>query len=60
VAGATLIGMIVALASGALTLKQARMMVHDGVSLADGGGWAALFFVSFLVHLSAVAYVLSS
>ena len=40
-------------------LRHSRQMMFEGVSLQDGGGWAALVMVEFTVALAALAFALS-
>jgi hypothetical protein len=51
--------MAIALLSGVFTLRQARLMMHDSVSIEDGGGWTAIFLSTFTLHFAALAYLLS-
>ena len=53
-----LLALPICLASGYALLFHARQMMHEGVSLEDGGGWTAVVTGEFLVHVSALAVVL--
>ena len=55
----TLIATLVASGCAYGMLRHSRQMLFDGVSLSDGGGWAALVMVEFTVALGALAVALS-
>lgn len=40
-------------------LRHSRQMMFEGISLSDGGGWAALVTVEFTAALAAIAVALS-
>jgi hypothetical protein len=54
----TLVAMIVAALSGWALIHHSRVMLHNGITAAEGGGWTALILVEFMVHGIAVSCVL--
>jgi hypothetical protein len=54
-----LLATLVAAGSAYAMLRHSRQMMFEGVSLQDGGGWAALVMVEFTVALAALAFALS-
>ena len=53
-----LVAMLVAVTGGYAMIRHARQMLHEGISLEDGGGWTALVLTEFLVAMSGVAVAL--
>ena len=49
-----LIALLVAALGGYSMIRHVRQMLHEGISLEDGGGWTALFLTEFLVTMSAL------
>jgi hypothetical protein len=50
--------MLVAVVVGRSMVRHARRMLHEGISLEDGGGWTAVVLVEFVVAMGAVAVAL--
>ena len=59
VAHHALIATLVAAGCAYAMLRHSRQMLFEGVSLSNGGGWAALVMVEFTVALAALAVALS-
>ena len=55
----TLIATLVAAACAYGMLRHSRQMMFEGISLTDGGGWAALVMAEFTVALGALGVALS-
>ena len=49
---------LVAAGCGYAMLRHARQMMFEGVTLSDGGGYAALVMVEFTAALAAIAVAL--
>ena len=54
-----LIAALVAAACGYAVVRQGRMMMNEGVSIEDGGGWAALLITEVCCCFAAVAVALA-
>lgn len=54
----TLIALLVAATAAYSMVHHARVMLHEGVALEEGGGWTAVFLAEFMVALGAVAAAL--
>jgi hypothetical protein len=55
-------GLICTLVAGGCAwamLRHSRQMLFEGVSMSDGGGWAALVIAEFTASLAAIAVALS-
>lgn len=55
----TLFATLVASGCAYAMLRHARQMMFDGISLSDGGGWAALVMVEFTIALGALGVALA-
>jgi hypothetical protein len=49
----SLLAALVCALSGWLVVRHGRQMLRDEITLADGGGWTALFLAEFVVSLAA-------
>ena len=56
---AALAATLVALLFGWLTVRHCRQLMHEGVELADGGGYAALIMLEFVACMAAVGVALN-
>ncbi len=57
--GVALVAMLVAVISGYGAIRHGRMMLHQGIELADGGGWTAIFLVELTACFAAVGVALA-
>jgi hypothetical protein len=48
-----LVAALVAAVSGWGVVHHGRQMIHEGVTVEDGGGWVALLLTEFMVSFSA-------
>jgi len=55
----SLVAALVAALSGFAVVRTGKAMTRDGVSVQDGGGWAALLIADVCVNFTAVAVALS-
>ena len=55
----SLIAALVAAASGYAVVRTARTLMHNGDTLADGGGWTALILTETMISLGAAAFAVS-
>jgi hypothetical protein len=55
----TLLATLTAAGCAYAMLRHSRQMMFDGISLSEGGGWAALVMVEFTVALGALAVALT-
>ncbi len=51
--------MLVAVVSGWGVIHHGRTLIHNGDSLANGGGWTAIILAETMISLSAAAFALS-
>ena len=53
-----LFAMLVAVTAGYSMIRHANRMLHEGVTLEEGGGWTALVLTEFMVAMGGVAFAL--
>jgi len=55
----SLLAALVAAISGFAVVRTGKAMMHDGIGIQDGGGWAALLIAEVCVSCAAVGVALS-
>ena len=55
----SLLAALIAAISGYAVVRTGKAMMHAGVEIQDGGGWAALLIAEVCVSFTAVAVALS-
>ena len=55
-----LVATLVAAASGWALIHHARALMHNGETLADGGGWTAIILTETMISLGAAAFAISA
>lgn len=55
----TLIAVAVSAISGWGLIRHGRALIHNGDSLANGGGWTAIILTETMISLGAAAFAIS-